>query len=1171
MLRAILMLTAALGCFSLVALAQPATQPPDKKTDTAKGKDDTSKSKGKEPGKSKAIEKTVESGKDAPNPKVSLDKLKLPKDTIVILGDNLLDAMSLFPKSVTMAWEKYVEQEERIKALERQLKPEKKTPSICLLKGKLEGDFIVFSAEYEFSTEETKTTVPLGLQGGYLLKVGDIDSQSAFLDYNKDDGFFVQVEKAPRHTVTLNFQVPVKKSSLRGTDRSLELGLPGAPTTIVTLDLPNQVKELRWNEILEKRKATGPWVINPDKNSKSLNLAWKEPLAQSGNKPLIVPVGQIKVDIDEKEVHITAELALEDKNLQTKDWRLLLPPSADIEVTKAPLGLTYLWAKPDEKTPYHILRTSDVTAESWKVTISMTVPRRNPGAGRVPIGPFHVLDAFQHQGTISVAMKPEVGFGQRVVFTRSGETKQKSAESESVFRYLAPPVSEKTLNTMQAKNAPLEMEWRFEKSQLETQVSHSLNLRTVNQGWEIDAVTRIQVQTLLSAINAIDLKLPQPHPRGVAVVGTASPGLAFPGNLPWAGMWKSIGTHRTYASPDEFEVTDESGAPLKLESLDATGKIRVLLERSPAPKKVTLLLKNKTHIPAAYQRIRMELPRPLGTQDRASNLSIRTDERTELLFGPEGAEEPVPDRDHFEMSWDQSPSHVDLAWKPYQRMVVAHSTIDITLHEQTAQVKQTLRFPRDPAAPGLDPKNPQIALKVPRGIDKVTLVSGGKSIHHDPAKQTMWLRPDAGADKVDLVLQYDLSMTDGLDVRSIWPTYVSQMDVKVRVWSAAGTKALLKEEQAKRGVWKERGIEKVVGTDQFPSLVLQGFGSDLGLSLTIEKAMTAMPAAFLADRSLIQIQMLDDGSQRCRARYLVKKTYAPHVDIELPIPLARFREPPTFTLGKDKVNFERLAGGEKIRVPLYPELVGTDASQILEINYTIPADTLEGNSFWRTTLQGPRFHSTIVIREMRWQLITAKPMIAASLGRDVQADVQWSWQNWLPMPESSVTSADREPWPVSKDSTGSASLVTYSFTHVGMRPETIYHLPREGWLMGCSGIFLILTLGGFFSPVPRAAFWWFLLSFPLAGLLLYLVCPSAVPPILFGVQPGVFLFVVFMGTHWLLQERYRRQLVFLPGFSRAKPGSTMTRNHSVKQPREASTIDTPGAAAPAEGSAAKTS
>src|SRR5262249_2968519 len=161
------------------------------------------------------------------------------------------------------------------------------------------------------------------------------------------------------------------------------------------------------------------------------------------------------------------------------------------------------------------------------------------------------------------------------------------------------------------------------------------------------------------------------------------------------------------------------------------------------------------------------------------------------------------------------------------------STIDITLHEHTAQVKQALQFPHKLSPLGRKTRDAQIALKVPSGITRVSQLLEGKSVQHTPVRQTLWLPVSAEADITDLVLQYDLDITDGhsLNVLSIWPVQVSRADAKVRVWSSSGRAARLREEVGNRGIWKERSIEKVQGMDQFPLLVLQAFGSNPRLSL----------------------------------------------------------------------------------------------------------------------------------------------------------------------------------------------------------------------------------------------------------------------------------------------------------------------------------------------------
>ncbi len=1129
MLRYVFILAAVLGSFSLAAVAQ--TQP-DKKADA----------KGKEEAKGKA--------KDTSG-KVPLDKLKLPKDSIIVVVEDWLDAQGLFPRTAIMDYDEYLALRERIKMLEQQLKGNRKTPFSCKLHGKLEDDLLICRAEFLFSTEQPKTVVPLGLLGGHLLGVGELDGKAPILEVT-DDGFSARVQKEGDHQLILNFRVPatVKKSTTGGIERGVKLGLAETAVTILSLELPANVKELRCNEALERTKTPGRWLIGLEK-SKGLSLAWKEPAPLSGNAAPKAE-GQIAVRIDDKDVNISAKLFLQDPRLQTKDWRIVVPPSAKVEVEAPASGLTYELLPPDGKG-FYTLKTSEATAERWLVTVSLSVPRPNPGP-RVPIGPLQVLGA-QQTGTITVTMPANVSFGQRLVFTRTDALRQlKNFETEAVFEYILDKTPKATPNP----KAPLEVEWRFDKNQAKTEVEHLVKLRAVNQGWEIDTTTRIKVTALFSAVNAVDIKLPLPYPRGVSVLGTATPGMAFPAGLPWPGLAKTFGMPGTYAGSEDFTVFEEGNPnPLKPALPGPTGKTRVMWERGPA-KQMTLVLTSTYRVPMASRRIRMELPRPLNTQDRGTKVSIQADDRVELLYGPLGAEEPVPDRDRFEQSYDQTPSIVELAWRPFQRESVAQATIDIDLHEHSAQIEQALRFPRLRSAAASDIKNPLIELAVPPGIDKVSAISGGQITSHDRVRHKAWLRPAADNGHVDVVLQYDLAVMDKrLTVTPIWPAEVSQKEVKVRVWVPAGVQTRLSADTVRGGVWKERSIEAVQAKKHFPSLVLVGQDANLPLVLEMDEAAASSLAVFLADRALIQVQTAEDGSQHVQARYLIRKLNAASVDIELPLPLARFRDRPTFKLGADALHQWKVAdASEKVlRVQLHPDQVKLPA--LFEISYTIPAEALDRNSFWRTTLYAPILRSEVVIGQMRWQLSVPTPQIAAALGRNSQADVQWSLQGWLPTPEPSVTAGELEGWLTGKEPTQANGAVTFAFSNVSLTPETVYHLPRQGWLLGCSGLFLIVGLGTYLAGLPR---WLAGVTVGVVGIgaaVFAVMCPAAVAPVLFGMQPGAVLLIVCIGVHLLLQEKYRRQLVFLPGFTRVKPTSTMMRTGSGQRPREASTVDAP--------------
>src|SRR5262249_10540172 len=198
------------------------------------------------------------SGADAGKPsepakKTSLDKMKLPPGALPVVVEDLQDALWLFPKVFLMTPEKLQELTDRIAFLESQLKVEKKLPHSCKLTGKVEGDVAVLEAEYIIPTTKPNTTVALGLQGGHLTRDGDMDGQIPQLEFG-DDGYAVVVATPGTHTLTLKLEVPVgprrAAAAGGGSERGFDLGLPGAAVTTIDLDLPANVKELRWNDNL---------------------------------------------------------------------------------------------------------------------------------------------------------------------------------------------------------------------------------------------------------------------------------------------------------------------------------------------------------------------------------------------------------------------------------------------------------------------------------------------------------------------------------------------------------------------------------------------------------------------------------------------------------------------------------------------------------------------------------------------------------------------------------------------------------------------------------------------------------------------------------------------------------------------------------------------------------
>jgi hypothetical protein len=65
--------------------------------------------------------------------------------------------------------------------------------------------------------------------------------------------------------------------------------------------------------------------------------------------------------------------------------------------------------------------------------------------------------------------------------------------------------------------------------------------------------------------------------------------------------------------------------------------------------------------------------------------------------------------------------------------------------------------------------------------------------------------------------------------------------------------------------------------------------------------------------------------------------------------------------------------------------------------------------------------------------------------------------------------------------------------------------------------------------------------------------------IAYGCEPGFVVLLAVLGLQWLMHQRYRRQIVFLPSFSRGPAGSSLIRKTPSSRPPsgEPSTVDVP--------------
>ena len=158
---------------------------------------------------------------DVGGKRIPLDKFKLPPNAILVLCDNVKDAVQLYPSMFLLTPEKYLELTERIAALDKLLKPERKLPHTCKLNATVKGDVLDLRADLYFDTDQPRQIVFLGFRGSLvnqaLLKTVDEQGpgQIAALD-SSTDGYVLQADKPGKYHLELRLELPILNGTVRG-------------------------------------------------------------------------------------------------------------------------------------------------------------------------------------------------------------------------------------------------------------------------------------------------------------------------------------------------------------------------------------------------------------------------------------------------------------------------------------------------------------------------------------------------------------------------------------------------------------------------------------------------------------------------------------------------------------------------------------------------------------------------------------------------------------------------------------------------------------------------------------------------------------------------------------------------------------------------------------------
>jgi hypothetical protein len=831
-------------------------------------------------------------------------------------------------------------------------------------------------------------------------------------------------------------------------------------------------------------------------------------------EPLLAALCKIDVTVDDTHVTTDAELTLQVLRGQAGVWKLQIPPLP--QTTLEPLGsderAPIIDRPADPKNPVWTVRLKEPSAEPVPLRIRTYQPR---AAGKAAaIGPFVVLGAVRQQGTIKVTAPPalRLRYKTRGIDQRDVTEEQRRGNTVALFSYFSLPQPAKDV---QLVPAPLEIEVETVKGAVETSVNHTLRL--MPEGWAV--TSEIDVRAERTEVERLEFEVPTDYELKAAPATLVEPDL----EIKEIGPGKRIGIVRlTPRRSGQFKV--------------------VLMGTAPLPKE---------------SRSVIALPRPYQTIDHGGGVvKVSVPDDKELLIARESGLLTLPpgQRSHS-FTADRAPARVEVDWREYRPELPIDMLVDLTMAEQQVRVRQQLkfRFPLDSMR--------QVTLKASAGLnDRAPFADGAALTRQGPGTWTTPLKESALS--LEFSFKPDPDKTGSFLVPLLWPEGITHCQTKVRIWSEAGSQPILTGR-----TWEELPLEIVPDRDSLPALVLRASGVNVPLRLK-DQPISSLPT-IAVDRALIEATVSDGGHQTYRARFLLGKLGTHFLDVELPGPPAGVNLE-LFLDGKRVSGVQTIdeegspvEGGKIVRVRVEPEWYRKPV--VLDLRYQLTPGRSESSRL-ETRFLPPRLRGNVFPGRVRWHMGLPADWVAVHVGGQTTLEQRWGFRAWLPAPRSAVTAPELERWfsaspdPAPAEAnlglgSRNSELVCWQ---ANLAPVTVAHLSEQTWLLTCSLAILVIGLGLYLLAALPRVFGATVVVLGLAVVLIGILWPSVLPVIAYGCEPGAVVLLLVVSFLWIRQHRYRRQLVFMPGFSRLGPGSSVMHAGSSHRPRgEPSTVDAP--------------
>jgi hypothetical protein len=1040
--------------------------------------------------------------------------------------------------------------------------------------GKVKGNVVELKIVFSFVTTRDRAVVSLGCTRSQNVAVSLDGKLAPLLNL---DGLVLDVESAGKHEAVVESLMALREMIPSGTPRpsltaeplqGFDLDLPKTPVTAVDIELPAGLKNLEINgkQLDDTMTLTNNRLSGPLGAVQQLKLVWKTGQALSAPQAVLTASGKIVVNLTERDGSVVTEatLTLQDLGRVARDWLLQVPDRSQVRLLNADDRTRLRGEIQGSDSPDGRITIPLVAASDQPLSVVITV-RRPRGSGSIPLGPFAVVGAANQNGTVTVRADPDKRVlckpfrANPAAFTVTpirpearGKAETRPDDVSPAFQYLTQP----GVARPDVREPWFKLDLDSIQGQLDTSVQHTIKLGPAGPAdWRLTTI--LEVAPLRAEVERMELTWPAPwrldRELGPRVTGATLQGI------------KDDTANRSL----QLDLGSETLKPfkVKLEALAAESEVRGG-EIAPAMDV------------SASALFKLPRPRSASVRDGGKHL-IELNAPGETIdlrvLQPANPGLELVEQQAHRIVWraDRFVSQVAVSWKPYRAEVSADNVIDCTIAGSEVRVEHVcnLGFEESSRLPD------SVLLRVPAEVKWLRRVLDSKKEEDLLGGSEMSIRR-VGTDRLircpitavrigpgatgRLILKYGTILRAAKNgeeplkreatVPLVAVVEATQTKARLRVWAEPGSRV-----RSLGGSWEEQALEIVPERDSLPSLVVSSQQPLQPVSLRVEAspARAGIPPILL-DRALFQVRVNENGIQNYRLRFLVRQISGSHLDLAVPAQPAGIGL--EILLDGVKVNWEAIdnAHGSAsadpfvVRLSLPRQMPARPA--VLEVVYQLlPGQGGLGISL-QSVLQPVTIPGLLTGLPVRWQVELPPDRVVLPLDGD--ASWRWGRRGWLLAPRPSVNNADLERWfagegeartTLSEDE--GAMTVSHVCWRTSLTPLTLVHVPQQGWLLICSPLVLIIGLAlgqaAFRASNPegkRGWLLWVLLTLPVLALAgVGLIWPGLLTVMVYGAQPGLAVLLVVLAVQWVLHERYRRRVVFLPGFRRVKTGSSLAR------------------------------